>query len=72
MPRYIVDCSWRVCGTYYVEAESEDEARDKVFAAPRLPDYSEYADGSFEVDGVEEELPREPLSPPFLDLNAGA
>jgi hypothetical protein len=52
MAQYRVEVSWTVMGEAIVEANSEEEAREKAFDVP-LGDYDqEYLSDSFEVDEV--------------------
>ena len=55
---YDIPCSWEVYGTVEVEANSLDEAIEKVEADDfPLPDRNSYVDGSFEVErAVAEEI----------------
>ena len=50
LKKYRVPCDWRVCGTLFIEAESEEEARRIALAEAKLPADSEYLDDSFHVD----------------------
>ena len=51
MKFYEIPCSWEVYGTVEVEANSLDEAIEKVEADDfPLPDRNSYVDGSFEVE----------------------
>lgn len=53
MPKFKVSCTWEVIGDFEVEAESLDDAIDKVENSEEpfdgLPSDSEYVDGSFQV-----------------------
>lgn len=46
---YIIPTYWQMCANTIVEAESLEEALEKIFEAP-LPTYGEYLMGSFEID----------------------
>ena len=48
--KFIVPVTWRVWGTYEVEADSQEEAIDKVHKANYLPKDSQYIDDSLIVD----------------------
>ena len=50
--KYTVYCTWVMSGQYYVDAESEEEARDMVKVLP-LPDNGDFVGDSFSVEGAE-------------------
>jgi hypothetical protein len=55
MPRYTVNCSWKMFGWIEVEAETKEkaEAHAKKEETP-LPKDGEYVEGSLQVDSVDE------------------
>jgi hypothetical protein len=62
MNKYLVDVSWTVAGSVYVEANDRDEAED-LATGINLDEYenADYVDNSFEVDSVsavEYDLPK--------------
>jgi hypothetical protein len=46
--KWAVEVMWSVGGTVFVEAETEEEARELAVEAP-LPKNGDYMDGSFET-----------------------
>jgi len=55
MPRFVVPCKWRMCGSILVKADTKEEAIKKAKEPDMpLPDDSSYEDGSFVV--FEEEV----------------
>ena len=58
MPKYIVDCAWKMYGCFEVEATSKEAAQQTVENGEGpysgLPCDDEYQDGSFEITGVRE------------------
>ena len=64
--KYKVPVTWRVWGTYQIEADSKEEAIRKAYHATSLPAESEYIDDSLIVDKeditCEHNAPAEPAS----------
>ena len=49
--QFKIDCTWSMYGTYYITADSEDDARQIAKELP-LPDDGYYLDDSFVIDEV--------------------
>lgn len=50
MKEFKIHCSWRVCGTLYIQAETLEEAEEIALTESPLPIESEYLDDSFTLD----------------------
>lgn len=53
MKTFRVGCVWQMYGHIEVEAETEEEAKEKAFSVAEicsLPDDGEYLEDSFEID----------------------
>ena len=53
MKTFIIECTWTMCGSYHVQAESEEQALE-IAEEMNLPD-GEYIDGSYHADFIREE-----------------
>ena len=54
---YCVPMKWMMSGEYLIEAESAEEAAQKVLGPLYpLPDMQDYVDDSLEIDGEVEEV----------------
>lgn len=55
MPKFTVNCSWKMHGFVEVEADTADEAHAKAHKNAPLPANGEYVEGSLFVDSVDKE-----------------
>lgn len=55
MPKFIVDVSWTMFGTYEIEADTKTEAERKAYEMQAKPENGEYVKKSFVVDSVYEQ-----------------
>ena len=53
MKRYHVEVYYQVSGHMYVDAENEDDAREKVSNIEGLPDNLKYTDITLDITNVE-------------------
>ena len=48
---FIIPCSWQMCGTYHIQAETLEQALQIADDSPLPKEYdSSFIDGSFEID----------------------
>ncbi len=48
---FIIPCSWQMCGTYHIQAETLEQALEIADDSPLPKEHdSSFIDGSFEID----------------------
>lgn len=57
MPKFTVNCSWKMHGFVEVVAENQKRAEDLAHRNAPLPLNGEYVEGSLVVDSVDEDPP---------------